>query len=77
MILLIVKALLQWSPVALEGYRRWDAEKHAREVVEESQRAVEREIAQRGYEAAMADAVRHHAANATVEARIREMEGFR
>lgn len=80
----IVWTLLEFSPQILEIIRRMDSERNAKLVVEEAERAVEREIAQRGFDAAMEDSVRakvdaarEHAANAVMEAKIREMEGFR
>lgn len=76
MILKILKLLLEWSPVLLEQVRKWDAEKHAREVVEESERAVEREIAQRNYEAGRAELDRLKAEDALLKRRG-ELEGFR
>lgn len=76
MILKFLKLLLEWSPVLLEGIRRWDADRNAKLVVEESERAVEREIAQRGYEAGKAELVRLKAEDLLLKRAIAEMEGF-
>lgn len=77
MILKLLKLLLEWSPVLLDGIRRWDAEKNARLVVEESERAVEREIAQRNLEEGKEELVRLKAADELLKRRIAELEGFR
>lgn len=75
MILSILKLLFKLLPAVLEGVRRWDAERNAKLVVEEAERSVEREIAQRGYDAAMAQYVELKAKDDLLKAEIARLEG--
>lgn len=76
MILSILKLLFKMTPAVLEGVRRWDAERNAKLVVEEAERAVEREIAQRKYDVGKDELVKLKAEDLILKKRIEELEGF-
>lgn len=76
MILPILKAVFKVLPSLLEAVRRWDAEENAKLVVEEAERAVEREIAQRKYDVGKDELVKLKAEDLILKKRIEELEGF-
>jgi len=77
LVLTILKLLFKLAPAVLEAVRRWDAEQNAKIIVAMAEEAVKIEVAQRGFDAAMARFVALQAKDLLVKKQIEELEGFR